>query len=296
MPAPGADLVREVVRLFARAQRKQARCGDGASTVQCHVLTELIRQEEIPQRVLVDRLGLDKGWISRAVDTLVTEGSISKQASQQDRRSVMLSLTPAGRSRAQKLEQELNDHAAQLFAHVPHDHHAQVQESLQLLLNALSGRSSCRSECGGVVLRPATSQDWKKIKHLLLVAGLPLDGAQEHLAHFVVGETDGQLICAGGLEVYGGDALLRSVVVADGSRGKGLGKQLLEWLAQQAAALGVTSLYLLTTNAASYFSTMGFLAAARDRIPEPLTRSLQFQGACPASAIAMTMRIGSRFK
>lgn len=64
--------------------------------MQCHALTELLREEGLPQQALAERLGLDKGWISRAVDTLVMEGCITKQASEQDRRSVVLSLTVAG--------------------------------------------------------------------------------------------------------------------------------------------------------------------------------------------------------
>lgn len=67
MPAAAAPLIREIVRLYVRAQRKQAHCGDGASTVQCHVLTELMREEGMGQQALAQRLGLDKGWISRRV-------------------------------------------------------------------------------------------------------------------------------------------------------------------------------------------------------------------------------------
>ena len=39
-----AQAVPEFARLYVREQRQQARRGDGASTVQCHVLTELLRQ------------------------------------------------------------------------------------------------------------------------------------------------------------------------------------------------------------------------------------------------------------
>lgn len=138
MSSPETDLVRDVVRLFVRAQRKQARCRDGASTVRCHVLTELTRQDDIAQKVLVERLGLDKGWISRAVKGLVAEGVITKRTSELDRRSVVLCLTPAGRVRSIKLENDLNRHSAQLLARIPIDRRVQVRESLTLLLQALS--------------------------------------------------------------------------------------------------------------------------------------------------------------
>ena len=283
-----APLIREIVRLYVREQRKQARCGDGASTVQCHVLTELLREEGLSQQALVERLGLDKGWISRAADALVSEGCISRQASATDRRSVMLFLTRAGRTRAQQLEQELNQHAGQLLERVPPQHRSMVQQSLQLLADALSATPSCK---GALLIRPAAKQDWPAIKRMLLAEGLPLDGAKEHLAHFLVGEQGGQLACAGGLEVYGDVALLRSVVVAPEVRGKGLAKHLLADLAALAASLGISRLYLLTTSAESYFSGLGFRRVARSRIPGQLQQSREFQGACPASACAMALRI-----
>jgi amino-acid N-acetyltransferase len=285
-----APLIRDIVRLYVREQRKQARCGDGASTVQCHVLTELLREEGLSQQALVERLGLDKGWISRAADALVSEGCISRQASATDRRSVMLFLTRAGRARAQQLEQELNRHASQLLERVPPEHRPMVQQSLQLLADALLATPSCK---GALVMRPAAKQDWPAIKDMLLAEGLPPDGAKDHLAHFLVGEQGGQLASAGGLEVYGGAALLRSVVVAPEARGKGLAKRLLADLAALAASLGIGRLYLLTTTAESYFSGLGFRRVARSRIPGQLQQSREFQGACPASASAMVLRIQS---
>lgn len=293
MAGTAEQLVREFVRVYVRAQREPAKCGDGGSTVKCHVLTALLRQEGSTQRALVERLGLDKGWISRAVDSLVADGTISKQASKQDRRSVTLALTPAGRLRASALELELNGHAAQLLARIPHDRHAQVQESLQLLLDALSSKSKVRRRdtCAPFDLRRPTSTDWPDIEQLLLAAGLPLDGARDHMDHFIVGEIDGELACAGGLEVYGADALLRSIVVTDEMRGRSCGRKLFDRLMQDCIKLGVTRLYLLTTTAQAYFSRFGFAAVDRADIPELVRLSREFQDACPASATAMALQL-----
>lgn len=290
MPETPAQLFRELVRLYVRSQREQARCGDGGSTVRCHVLTELLRQEGITQQALVHRLGLDKGWISRAVDALVADGTVSKHASEQDRRSVTLALTPAGRLRASALEQDLDGHAAQLLARIPPARHGQVQESLQLLLDALSGEGKPRL-CGSPELRRATAADWPAIERLLTDAGLPRDGGRDHLDQFIVGEIDGELICAGGLEVYGTNALLRSMVVTTAMRGKGWARKLLDQLIQDCASLGVTRLYLLTTTARTYFSRSGFAVVDRATIPEPVLQSREFQGACPASATAMALNL-----
>lgn len=131
------SLVREVSRLFVRSQRAQTACVDGASNVQCHVLTELLRVDGITQQALVERLSLDKAWISRAVEALVGDGVVSKVTSELDKRSVKLSLTPLGRVRAEKLENALNHHAAQVFDLIPQDKHAQLEESLNILIAAL---------------------------------------------------------------------------------------------------------------------------------------------------------------
>lgn len=131
------SLVREVSRLFVRSQRAQTACVDGASNVQCHVLTELLRVDGITQQALVERLSLDKAWISRAVEALVSDGVVSKLPNAQDKRSVQLSLTPLGRVRAEKLENALNEHAAKIFHLVPEDKHAQLADSLQILIEVL---------------------------------------------------------------------------------------------------------------------------------------------------------------
>lgn len=100
MPAldTSGSLVREVSRLFVRSQRAQTSCVDGASNVQCHVLTELLRVDGITQQALVERLSLDKAWISRALESLVSDGVVSKLPNEQDKRSVQLSLTPDRKS------------------------------------------------------------------------------------------------------------------------------------------------------------------------------------------------------
>jgi DNA-binding MarR family transcriptional regulator len=136
------SLVREVSRLFVRSQRSQTSSVDGASNVQCHVLTELLRVDGITQQALAERLSLDKAWISRAVDALVGDGVVSKLPNEIDKRSVQLSLTALGRVRAEKLELSLNAHAAQVFESIPVEKHAQIVDSLTILFDALRSKAA----------------------------------------------------------------------------------------------------------------------------------------------------------
>ncbi|WP_090436798.1 MarR family winged helix-turn-helix transcriptional regulator [Duganella sp. CF458] len=144
-----AQLFRDVVRLFVRDQRENAGCMDSGLTVRCHILNELLRDAPLPQQALVDRLGLDKAWISRAVDGLCMEGCVSKEPNQLDKRSVLLSLTPEGKTRATSLNLQLNHHVGELLAHVPPAQRAALHNALQSLHSALNApnersRIKCR--------------------------------------------------------------------------------------------------------------------------------------------------------
>lgn len=139
MPNPDdpALMVRELSRLFVRSQRAQSASVDGASNVQCHVLTELLRVDGLTQQALAERLSLDKAWISRAVESLVSDGVVQKSPHESDGRSMKLSLTALGRIRAEKLEQTLNAHAIRMFEHIPTKQHAQIHDALAILIEAL---------------------------------------------------------------------------------------------------------------------------------------------------------------
>ena len=89
---------------------------------------------------------------------------------------------------------------------------------------------------------------------LLEAEGLPAsDLTEAHLQHFFFTGTDGAPSALVGLEFYGQDALLRSLVVSAVARTQGLGSALVLHAEEYAAAHQVRALYLLTTTAESYF-------------------------------------------
>lgn len=137
-----------------------------------------------------------------------------------------------------------------------------------------------------ITCRPATPADWPAIAALLTQAELPLAGADEHLADFTLAiSDDGALAGLAGMEIYGDVALLRSVAVAE--RGQGLGQALVREVIAAAQARGIRQIALLTTTAAGFFPRFGFRPVERSDMPEALHASREFQGACPASAVAM---------
>jgi DNA-binding MarR family transcriptional regulator len=134
---PDSALLREVARLYLQLQRScVAGCGDTSST-QCFIIGEVYRSGPVTQAALGRRLALDKSWISRAVEALVQEGHLVKESAPGDRRTVVISLSRAGRRRAEELDRALNEQAEQIIGRVPQRQRPGIYESLRLLRDAL---------------------------------------------------------------------------------------------------------------------------------------------------------------
>lgn len=141
--------------------------------------------------------------------------------------------------------------------------------------------------------RRAVTDDFSAITDLLTQSQLPLAGVADHLSHFLLAFADESLLGCAGLEVYGPDALLRSVAVQAAEQSKGVGHALVERLRQQAEADGIRHLFLLTTTAASFFQRLGFQTITREEVPEAVQASVEFQEVCPLSATVMRLALAT---
>jgi amino-acid N-acetyltransferase len=141
------------------------------------------------------------------------------------------------------------------------------------------------------VLRAATVADLRDIQTLLRDAQLPLDGVAGSLPTFIVAEYEGKLVGAAGLELCGEDALLRSVVVAQEWRSRGLGRELVDRVIAEGNARRLRALYLLTTTAEQFFPAFGFERTTRDGVPDAVRATAEFETACPASATVMRKKL-----
>jgi amino-acid N-acetyltransferase len=123
---------------------------------------------------------------------------------------------------------------------------------------------------------------------LLESQGLPVsDITDEHLEHFFFVGSDGSPSGLVGLEVFGTDALLRSLVVGESVRGNGLGSTLVEHVERYAATKGVRSIYLLTTTAEAFFKRLGYERIDRSQAPPLIERTREFASLCPQSSAFM---------
>jgi amino-acid N-acetyltransferase len=136
---------------------------------------------------------------------------------------------------------------------------------------------------------PAAPTDLRGIVALLQASRLPLAGIERHMATALVARDADRVVGCAAVEVYGSAGLLRSVAVAEGRRGEGLGQRLTDAALAVARKRGVRNLYLLTTTADAFFPRFGFAQIARSELDPALNDSEELRGACPASAIAMRL-------
>lgn len=141
----------------------------------------------------------------------------------------------------------------------------------------------------------AEPSDWQRIASLLQDSGLPVDGLERHLGTTIVARDAGAIVGCAALEIYGTDALLRSVAVAPTHRGIGMGEALTAAAITLARKCGISAIYLLTETAEGFFPRFGFAVTSRSEVPEAVRTSVEFTTACPASATAMALPLRSGF-
>jgi len=146
-----------------------------------------------------------------------------------------------------------------------------------------------------ISVRAARPDDLPRVRELLSVAELPLDGLDEQFGDaYAVAEAGGTLVGAEGIETYHDVGLLRSAVVDPNWRGRGVGDALTRDRLAWARARGLREVYLLTTTAADYFPRYGFVRVSRTSAPPALQRSREFAEACPQTAVTMRLLLADQ--
>ena len=137
----------------------------------------------------------------------------------------------------------------------------------------------------------ATPADARELLALMERSHLPTDGLASHLDAALVAREGERLVGSAAIEVYADGGLLRSVAVDADCRGAGLGARLTTAAIDEARQRQLPALYLLTTTAEHFFPRFGFEHISREEVPASVQRSVEFRGACPASAIVMRKRL-----
>lgn len=126
------------------------------------------------------------------------------------------------------------------------------------------------------------------VSALLDAHGLPTEDLTPAMLWDFVVAADGAEPCGVvGLQREGDVALLRSLAVVHQARGQGLGAALVAQAETRAAAAGVRTLYLLTTDASGFFARLGYTPIARAEAPDAIRATAQFSSICCRSATLM---------
>jgi amino-acid N-acetyltransferase len=127
---------------------------------------------------------------------------------------------------------------------------------------------------------------------LLQAQGLPAsDITDEHLEHFFYMGSAHSPTGLVGVEIYGADALLRSLAVAETARAQGLGSALVQHAEDYAASCSVGAMYLLTTTAETFFERRGYRRVDRTEAPQAIQTTVEFASLCPVSSAFMIKRL-----
>lgn len=140
-------------------------------------------------------------------------------------------------------------------------------------------------------IEPATAADAPAMLALLERAHLPVDDLASHLGSALVARHGDRVVASAAIEIYADGGLLRSVAVDADCRGAGLGARLTAAAIEDARRRALPALYLLTTTAEKFFPRFGFERIERADVPASLHASVEFRGACPATAIVMRRRL-----
>ena len=133
----------------------------------------------------------------------------------------------------------------------------------------------------------ATEQSRNEIESLLRSQNLPAEDLPDLLSDFYTAIDEGKVIALIGMERYGHYGLLRSMVVHQAYRNRGVADQLVRLLEESATDAGITTMYLLTETADKYFTRKGYDTISRNEVPAELMRSSEFSHVCPVSATVM---------
>ena len=95
----------------------------------------------------------------------------------------------------------------------------------------------------------------------------------------------------GGLEIYGEDALLRSILILPPLRRRGLGTAVVAQLEIEAAVLKCRAVWLLTDGGSEFFDRLGYARCDRAVVPEAIRDTRQFTALCPESASVLVKRL-----
>ena len=139
---------------------------------------------------------------------------------------------------------------------------------------------------------PLASFEREGLAAALNKAGLPASDIQSDTPLFWRFENANNPVPVGfgGLEIFGNQALMRSVVTLPPVRKRGLGTHFVALLETEARIRGAHTIWIATGEAAvGFFARLGYRACERTEAPKPVQTAIAFVH--PAASTAMVKRL-----
>ncbi len=122
---------------------------------------------------------------------------------------------------------------------------------------------------GKLVIEQAAKRD--SVRAILSAAGMTTDGIESPAACYLVAWFGAEPIGAIGVETRLDAGLLRSLIVVDAMRRRGIGAELIAAARKAAHTRGARTLYTFTNGECEYLRRLGFVAARVDELVEALS-------------------------
>jgi DNA-binding MarR family transcriptional regulator/GNAT superfamily N-acetyltransferase len=270
---PGvADDHIEALRRFNRLYTQkigaldEGHLGSGFALIEVRVLYELTTRRQTTARDLQQELGIDAGYLSRILTSFQKRGFMSRRASPEDGRRMLLAVTARGRRAFAPLDVRACDAVRRLMAPLTPETRALVVGAAQTIHRALAGadrtvesplilRAHRPGDMGWVVERHGTlyaqEYGWDE-RFEALVADLvarfiqKLDPRRERCW---IAELDGARVgCVFLVRETARVARLRMLLVEPTARGHGLGRHLVNECVRFAREAGYSKITLWTND------------------------------------------------
>jgi DNA-binding MarR family transcriptional regulator/N-acetylglutamate synthase-like GNAT family acetyltransferase len=278
-----ADAVRAFNRFYTRCigALDDAHLGSVFSLGEMRILYELAHRERPTASEIGDALGLDRGYLSRTLRAFKKRGLVSTVRGD-DKRTALLTLTPAGRRAFSPLERRARDAIVDMLGPLGSDQQTKLVASMEIIRAALGDPTLASSRAEPLVLRTHRPGDmgWIVHRHGVLYADeFGYDERFEALvakvvAGFIenwdaarercwVAERNGEIV--GSIFVVAESkriAKLRLLLVEPSARGLGIGRRLVEEVVRFAKQVGYKRVELWTQNelkaARKIYKAVGF--------------------------------------
>lgn len=134
------EQLRKMIRYLGVLEKSDSQ-ENGITIAQCHALVEIGRAGKISLNPLADLLMVEKSSMSRMIQNLVKAKLVERGLDLDDKRSVVIQLSPKGQELFGQIETEMGRYYQAIYHDIPIGKRSQVVESLEILTGAISKQS-----------------------------------------------------------------------------------------------------------------------------------------------------------